>query len=150
MQKYTFKFPFPPSINNYRVPHKYTGISIKSKRVRAWFKEVYYTTKRYPKPLFTTAPLFANLWFFPAQDHRERDIDNYTKAVFDVLQQLGVVANDYLIKVEHKYWGQRTKEACVLGTIEYQPDYVLPEFEDIKKSTSINLIGNPHFLHLSK
>lgn len=87
--------PFPPSINGYW--RTFRGRQIISKRGREYRRLVlsqiaHNPNKRLKNNLEVTMVLFP-------PDRRKRDIDNYTKAVFDAITHAGVWEDDSQVKL---------------------------------------------------
>ena len=94
--------PFPPSVNTYwRHPNKgaFAGKSLISAAGRkfqsAACAAIVEQLRRLPKP--TSAPASVEIVLFPP-DNRIRDLDNYNKALFDVLTHAGVWEDDSQVK----------------------------------------------------
>lgn len=118
--------PFPPSVNTYwRAPNKgpLAGRHLISARGRAYRADVcagvIEQLGRLPKP----SAAFANVEIFLyAPDLRRRDIDNYSKALFDSLTHAGVWEDDWQVKRMVVEWGPVTRKGKVEITIsKYQP-----------------------------
>lgn len=86
--------PFPPSINGYW--RAYRGRQIISKRGRAYRASVLKQMLCEKRPRFQ-CELDVHMVLVPP-DRRQRDIDNYTKAVFDALTHAGFWADDSQVK----------------------------------------------------
>lgn len=84
--------PFPPSLNGYW--RAFRGRQIISAKGRAYRSAV----MRLKMPCMgLDADLSVELVLYPP-DRRKRDIDNYTKAVFDALSHAGFWVDDSLVK----------------------------------------------------
>lgn len=101
--------PFPPSVNTYwRAPNKgpLAGrhlISEKGRQFRvAAFASVIEQLRRKPKPL--DGELSVAVILYPP-DRRNRDLDNYGKALFDALTHAGVWHDDSQMKRMLVEWG---------------------------------------------
>lgn len=86
--------PFPPSINGYW--RAYQGRQIISKRGREYRACVLKQMLQERVPCFE-CELEVHLTLCPP-DKRKRDIDNYTKAVFDALSHASFWRDDSLVK----------------------------------------------------
>lgn len=101
--------PFPPSVNTYwRAPNKgpLAGrhlISEKGRQFRtAALASVIEQLRRKPKPL--DGELSVSVILYPP-DRRNRDLDNYGKALFDALTHAGVWHDDSQMKRMLVEWG---------------------------------------------
>lgn len=101
--------PFPPSVNTYwRAPNKgpLAGrhlINEKGRQFRtAAFASVIEQLRRKPKPL--DGELSVAVILYPP-DRRNRDLDNYGKALFDALTHAGVWHDDSQMKRMLVEWG---------------------------------------------
>ncbi|MDE5192729.1 RusA family crossover junction endodeoxyribonuclease [Citrobacter freundii] len=101
--------PFPPSVNTYwRHPNKgpFAGKSLISAAGRRFQSEVCAAIieqlRRLPKP--TAVPASVEIVLFPP-DNRNRDLDNYNKALFDALTHAGVWEDDSQVKRMLVEWG---------------------------------------------
>nr|WP_151411748.1 RusA family crossover junction endodeoxyribonuclease [Escherichia coli] len=113
--------PFPPSVNTYwRHPNKgaFAGKSLISAAGRkfqsAACAAIVEQLRRLPKP--TSAPASVEIVLFPP-DNRIRDLDNYNKALFDVLTHAGVWEDDRQVKRMLVEWGPVIPEGKVEITI---------------------------------
>ena len=113
--------PFPPSVNTYwRHPNKgaFAGKSLISAAGRkfqsAACAAIVEQLRRLPKP--TSAPASVEIVLFPP-DNRIRDLDNYNKALFDVLTHAGVWEDDSQVKRMLVEWGPVIPEGKVEITI---------------------------------
>ncbi len=127
--------PFPPSVNTYwRHPNKgaFAGKSLISAAGRkfqsAACAAIVEQLRRLPKP--TSAPASVEIVLFPP-DNRIRDLDNYNKALFDVLTHAGVWEDDIpgrgVSEVERHSLGERCRSRKTVsdpggGRNKKQPD----------------------------
>lgn len=113
--------PFPPSVNTYwRAPNKgpLAGrhlISEKGRKFRlAAFASVIEQLRRKPKPL--DGDLSVAVVLYPP-DRRNRDLDNYGKALFDALTHAGIWHDDSQMKRMLVEWGPIVPEGSAEITI---------------------------------
>ncbi|RJT26898.1 RusA family crossover junction endodeoxyribonuclease [Buttiauxella izardii] len=113
--------PFPPSVNTYwRAPNKgpLIGrhlISDKGRKFRTEaFAAVMEQLRRKPKPL--DGDLSVTVILFPP-DRRNRDLDNYGKALFDALTHAGVWHDDCQMKRMLVEWGPIVQKGSAEVTI---------------------------------
>lgn len=106
--------PFPPSVNTYwRHPNKgaFAGKSLISAAGRkfqsAACAAIVEQLRRLPKP--TSAPASVEIVLFPP-DNRIRDLDNYNKALFDVLTHVGVWEDDSQVKRMLVEWDRLSRK----------------------------------------
>lgn len=94
---FTMSFPWPPSLNTYF--SVFGGRKILSKKGRAYKRDVAAIIRlkhaRHTRP--EQGPVEARIELCPP-DKRRRDWDNLHKAVFDALQEGGVIEDDSLVK----------------------------------------------------
>ena len=101
--------PYPPTVNHY---WKWTGKTwIIGKRGKQFIHDVYYLCFKYATNY--KGKLKATAYVYPP-DHRERDLDNLGKALWDSLQKAHVYENDNQIKEIHMY----EREVCKPGRVE--------------------------------
>lgn len=96
--------PWPPSVNHY------WGHRIVGKRIFKYVKKEGKQYKEDVKELFKDfsgipmeGDLSITLWYHPP-DKRRRDEDNYKKALYDALQDAGVVKDDCQFKHSETFW----------------------------------------------
>jgi crossover junction endodeoxyribonuclease RusA len=92
----TLIFPWPPSVNSLYMQGKTHGqkfLTKKGKEYKRALHDLYSDDERYP----FTVPIKISMDLIPP-DSRNRDSDNYVKAVFDGLTQLGYIEDDSQIK----------------------------------------------------
>lgn len=101
--------PFPPSVNTYwRAPNKgpLKGRHLISEAGRKFQSEacasIIEQLRRLPKP--STSLCSVEIMLYPP-DNRVRDIDNYTKGLFDALTHAGVWEDDSQVKRMLVEWG---------------------------------------------
>ncbi len=96
--------PFPPSVNTYwRNTRKGVLISASGRCFRSnALASVMEQLKRRPVPI--TVNVEVSVLLFPP-DKRQRDLDNYLKALFDSLTHAGVWGDDKQIKRLRVEWG---------------------------------------------
>lgn len=101
--------PFPPSVNTYwRAPNKgpLKGRHLISAAGRAFQSAacaaIIDQLRRLPKP--STALAAVEIILYPP-DARRRDIDNYTKGLFDALTHAGIWEDDSQVKRMLVEWG---------------------------------------------
>ena len=125
--------PFPPSVNTYwRNTRKGVLISASGRCFRSnAFAAVLEQLKRHPQPI--TVNVQVAVLLFPP-DKRQRDLDNYLKALFDSLTYAGVWGDDRQIKRFTVEWGQVTKGG--------KSEEVISEFCPQKRSADIGLLLN--------
>lgn len=113
--------PFPPSVNTYwRNTRKGVLISASGRCFRSnAFAAVLQQLKRRPQPI--TVNVQVTVLLFPP-DKRQRDLDNYLKALFDSLTHAGIWGDDRQIKRFTVEWGPVTKGGKSEVVIsEFQP-----------------------------
>lgn len=92
---YEIELPWPPSLNGHKAV--VNGRMILSKKGRDYIKACAYSVNSlYMKKI--SGNLSVTLDLFPP-DNRNRDIDNYIKAVFDAMTHCGVWVDDSQVKV---------------------------------------------------
>ena len=108
--------PFPPSVNTYwRNTRKGVLISASGRCFRSnAFAAVLEQLKRRPQPI--TVNVQVTVLLFPP-DKRQRDLDNYLKALFDSLTHAGVWGDDSQIKRFSVEWGATMKKGKAEVTI---------------------------------
>lgn len=113
--------PFPPSVNSYwRAPSKgpLKGRHLVSEAGRKFQKAtraaILEQLRAVPKP--STALAEVHIVLYPP-DQRRRDIDNYNKALFDVMTMTGIWEDDSQVKRMPVEWGDVTKKGKVEITI---------------------------------
>lgn len=113
--------PFPPSVNTYwRAPNKgpLAGRHLISAAGRKYQSDacaaIIEQLRRLPKP--STTPAAVAIILFPP-DQRRRDLDNYNKALFDVLTHAGVWEDDSQVKRMLVEWGPVVPKGKVEITI---------------------------------
>lgn len=109
--------PFPPSVNTYwRNTRKGVLISASGRCFRSnALAAVMEQLKRRPQPI--TGNVEVSVLLFPP-DKRQRDLDNYLKALFDSLTHAGVWGDDKQIKRFTVEWGVQVKKGKVDITIK--------------------------------
>lgn len=118
--------PFPPSVNTYwRAPNSgpLKGRHLISQKGRefqsAACAAIIEQLRKLPKPSSEYAAVEIKLY---PPDQRRRDIDNYNKALFDVLTHAGVWEDDSQVKRMLVEWGPMVPKGKVEITINrYQP-----------------------------
>ncbi|WP_256849887.1 RusA family crossover junction endodeoxyribonuclease [Pantoea sp. Fr-CA_6] len=100
--------PFPPSVNTYwRNTRKGVLISASGRCFRSnTLASVMEQLKRRPVPI--TDNVEVSVLLFPP-DKRQRDLDNYLKALFDSLTHAGVWGDDSQIKRLSVEWGEQAR-----------------------------------------
>lgn len=109
--------PFPPSVNTYwRNTRKGVLISASGRCFRSnALAAVMEQLKRRPQPI--TGNVEVSVLLFPP-DKRQRDLDNYLKALFDSLTHAGVWGDDKQIKRFTVESGVQVKKGKVDITIK--------------------------------
>lgn len=108
--------PFPPSVNTYwrntrqGVLISASGRCFRSNALAAVMEQL----KRRPQPI--TVNVEVSVLLFPP-DKRQRDLDNYLKALFDSLTHAGVWGDDSQIKRFSVEWRDQVKQGKVEVTI---------------------------------
>ena len=92
--------PYPVSNNQLHMPGAQGGVVLTSK-ARAYYAEICQLFAADPFPTMT-GRLCVDVWFWDP-DLRKRDINNYTKTLFDALEAAKVFANDEQIDETHLY-----------------------------------------------
>lgn len=108
--------PFPPSVNTYwRNTRKGVLISASGRCFRSnALACVMEQLKRRPAPI--TVNVEVSVLLFPP-DKRQRDLDNYLKALFDSLTHAGIWSDDSQIKRFSVEWGEVIKGGRAIITI---------------------------------
>lgn len=113
--------PFPPSVNTYwRSPNNgpFKGRTLISQKGRAFQSAacaaIIEQLRRLPKPSSLAASV--EIVLYPP-DARQRDIDNYNKALFDALTHAGVWEDDSQVKRMLVEWGSQVPGGKVEITI---------------------------------
>lgn len=116
------ELPFPPSVNTYWRTTQVHGqqrtlISKRGRDYQAAFKQNWYVAR--PRTWIQVRdPVKVKLSLYPP-DKRQRDLDNYFKALFDCCTKSGVWSDDSLVHEIHARWGMTGEHgACVIMTIE--------------------------------
>ncbi len=93
----TLRLPFPPSVNDFKIPHpKIRGVYFLTKRAKQFREDVGWLCAGARR--FGSAEVELDIVLHPP-DRLERDADNFaTKALFDALQAARIVDNDKQIK----------------------------------------------------
>lgn len=108
------ELPWPPSLNGHKAV--VNGRMIMSKKGRDYIKACRYAVNSmYAKKLSSALEITVEL--FPP-DSRNRDIDNYLKALFDAMTDCKVWLDDSQIKIMHVYMKNKVKSGSVLLTIK--------------------------------
>lgn len=112
------ELPFPPSTNTYwrhAVIHgrPRTLLSAKGRIYRKQVAQILATD--YRGVTAHTGPLRAMMELYPP-DNRRRDLDNYTKAVWDNLEGV-LFEDDSQIREAHFYWRSKTDRGRVVVMI---------------------------------
>ncbi|ORM64521.1 hypothetical protein PRCB_16445 [Pantoea rodasii] len=100
--------PFPPSVNTYwrntgkGVLISASGRSFRSNAIAA----VYMQLGRKPKPIEVDVEVTV---IISPPDRRQRDLDNYLKALFDSMTHAGIWRDDSQVKRMAVEWGPVTK-----------------------------------------
>ncbi|MCK0554335.1 RusA family crossover junction endodeoxyribonuclease [Pantoea ananatis] len=108
--------PFPPSVNGYwratntGIKISASGRSFRSNAIAAILTQL----KRRPQPI--TVNVEVTVLLYPP-DKRNRDLDNYQKALFDSLTHDGVWVDDRQIKRFTVEWGEQVKQGKAEVTI---------------------------------
>jgi crossover junction endodeoxyribonuclease RusA len=91
--KYDLQIPYPPSVNTYW--RNVNGRTLLSRKARAYRQSVYISLaeKRIRAALPITCKIGMDIFVWPP-DNRRRDLDNCSKAIGDVLQNLGFYKDD--------------------------------------------------------
>lgn len=118
--------PFPPSVNTYwRAPNKgpLKGKHLISEGGRRFQSEacaaIIEQLRRLPKPSSTLCAV--EIMLYPP-DNRRRDIDNYSKGLFDALTHAGVWEDDNQVKRMLVEWGPVVAKGKVeITIIKYEP-----------------------------
>lgn len=104
----TLTLPFPPSNNNYYrsvlIPRKRGGHlkrTLISERGRLYKKAVYDECLIKRPHKFGEKTLWAIVDYYPP-DRRKRDVDNFSKALFDALQTAGIYDDDCQVIRQYK------------------------------------------------
>lgn len=111
--------PFPPSTNTYyrnvRVGNKqFTKISERGRKYKTecfWLLKQQRACKRLSQPLGVTITLHP-------PDSRRRDLDNFNKALLDVMTEAGVYLDDSQIDCLTIVRAETQKPGCVVVRIE--------------------------------
>ncbi len=108
--------PFPPSVNGYwRATNTGMKISASGRSFRSHAIAAILTQlKRRPQPI--TVNVEVTVLLYPP-DKRNRDLDNYQKALFDSLTHAGVWVDDRQIKRFTVEWGEQVKQGKAEVTI---------------------------------
>ena len=120
MQGIELKLPWPPSVNS--LWRKFGNRVILSARARQ-----YYTTlasllvvarAKGDIPKQSIGEQVAVCMVLHPPENRRRDIDNYTKAVFDGLTKGRFWDDDKLVRREHKEWGEAVPGGVIIVRVE--------------------------------
>ncbi|CAM6734081.1 MULTISPECIES: RusA family crossover junction endodeoxyribonuclease [Enterobacter] len=118
--------PFPPSVNTYwRSPTKgplkgRVLISAKGREYKARVRKAVIEQLR-ALPKASTALADIDIYMFPP-DSRDRDIDNFNKALLDALTYASIWVDDKQVKRMTNEWGPKVKGGKVeITIIEFKP-----------------------------
>lgn len=124
MQIYYLELPFPPTVNSYYVKTQ-RGIYV-SKKGRAFREDVAdASSEQNVYGLKLDVPLTLDVILYPP-DNRERDLDNYMKALQDSITQAGVWANDSLIDNLNVHRGVKCAGGACWVRITEHHGFILP------------------------
>ena len=100
----TLTLPWPPSVNYYwrHVPFGSKIRTILTREARKYKTDVEAIVMAKNAAAGLSNPLAVDLVLFPP-DNKKRDIDNYSKGLFDALTEAGVWKDDSLVKELHTY-----------------------------------------------
>ena len=110
--------PFPPSMNTYW--RTWNGRTLLSKAGRQYKTAVYGYCLENRVPKFGEQRVKFSMVLRP-KDKRQRDIDNYAKAVLDALQYAGIIEDDWQVDHLEMIRGEPVVDGCVQVTIETYP-----------------------------
>ncbi len=100
----TLTLPWPPSVNYYwrHIPCGRQIRTILTREARKYKNDVEAIVMAKNAAAGLSEPLAVELVLFPP-DNKTRDIDNYSKGLFDALTEAGVWEDDSLVKELHTY-----------------------------------------------
>lgn len=114
-QSVTLTLPYPPSVNHYwgtRGKARFIGAA--GKAFRAAVLGIWYEARTQG---FGRERVRVDVTLHP-KDHRQRDIDNPVKALFDAMEHARVFENDSQIREMGAIFGEvRKGDPCVIVTI---------------------------------
>ncbi|MFY7236014.1 RusA family crossover junction endodeoxyribonuclease [Enterobacter cloacae complex sp. IR5450] len=118
--------PFPPSVNTYwrlqtKGPMK--GRVLISEKGRAYKSNVRRSVIEQLRAMPKASTAFADveIILYPP-DYRDRDIDNFNKAIFDALTYASVWVDDKQVKRLTVEWGEKVKGGKVeLTIVQFKP-----------------------------
>lgn len=114
MQIISMRLPFPPSVNALYDGGKKTNARFKSKRYREWCKEAAKFTSAWlaDNPNFSVIGHPSAAWYRYGvfDDKRIRDVENYSKAISDLLVHEKIIKDDSLIKLSIAEWASDIEE----------------------------------------
>lgn len=96
-----YDLPFPPSVNAYY--RMFRGIMTIGPRGREYKLSVINDTPDVP---CIREPVIVIVTLHPPT-LAKRDLDNFSKALFDAMADTGIIENDLLIRESHVRWGQK-------------------------------------------
>jgi crossover junction endodeoxyribonuclease RusA len=95
--------PWPPTVNSYyKAVRSAIYLSSKGRKYKETVEEL---VNEQAADIKLDMKLFVEVWLFPP-DRRERDVDNYMKALLDAITHSGLWENDALIDQLHIYRGE--------------------------------------------
>lgn len=111
--------PFPVSVNDMHYVTRQGGLTLKP-AVRKFYTEVrQYIAEMWQYPAMD-GRVKVSVWFYEC-DQRKRDINNYTKTLFDALEGY-VYANDKQIDETYLRRCELNEDACVRVVVEFMTE----------------------------
>ncbi len=106
-----YKLPLPPSVNNLFATVR--GRRVKSLRYRHWLADAGLCILQQGK-CGIASPVKVSI-YLDGKVNRQRDLDNFSKPVLDLLTSAGVIQNDNLMHVVavHMVYSPSAKPACL-------------------------------------
>ena len=120
MQEIALELPWPPSVN--AIWRKVGNRMLLSAKARQYYLTlasllVVARAKKLVPRQSINCRVEVNMLFHPP-DNRRRDIDNYTKAIFDGLTKGRFWDDDHLARKEAKEWGAPVKGGLVVMRVK--------------------------------
>lgn len=101
------RLPFPPSVNSIWSKGRH-GNTFLSKPAREFYNRCKFI-KQLKNPLDSNTSYKAYVFLVPP-DNRKRDVDNYTKCIYDAFQRYEYIKNDNQIKSQDVNMCLKNKE----------------------------------------
>jgi Holliday junction resolvase RusA-like endonuclease len=111
MNAITIKIPFPPSVNRLWNTTK-TGRMHRTPKYREWQEEAGWVVREQVRGKSISGEYTIEI-IAVKPDKRRRDLGNLEKAISDLLQEVGVIEDDYLCQEIFICWAESGPECSV-------------------------------------